>query len=84
MERTSGYLMLVKISGETATIEMEGLSAALNGMPLAMRKSMIDDQGREMALHAEITQQTGVAIYFCEPRSPWQCGSHENINGLIS
>lgn len=64
VERTSGYLMLVKMNDATATSAMEGFSAALNGMPLAMRKSMTYDQGREMARHAEITQQTGVAIYF--------------------
>lgn len=83
VERTSGYLMLVKMNDATATSAVEGFSAALNRMPLAVRKSMTYDQGREMARHAEITQKTGVAIYFCDPHSPWQRGSNENINGLI-
>lgn len=83
VERTSGYLMLVKMNDATATSAVEGFSAALNRMPLAVRKSMTYDQGREMVRHAEITQKTGVAIYFCDPHSPWQRGSNENINGLI-
>jgi len=83
VERTSGYLMLVKMRDATATSAMEGFSAALNRMPLAVRKRMTYDQGREMAKHAEITQNTGVAIYFCDPHSPWQRGSNENTNGLL-
>jgi IS30 family transposase len=83
VERTSGYLMLIKMSDATATSAVEGFSAALNRVPLAARKSMTYDQGREMTHHAEITQKTGVAIYFCDPHSPWQRGSNENINGLI-
>ncbi|MGY2293794.1 IS30 family transposase, partial [Pseudomonas sp. SDO528_S397] len=83
VERTSGYLILVKMRDATATSAVEGFSAALNSMPLEVRKSMTYDRGREMAKHAELTQKTGVAIYFCDPHSPWQRGSNENINGLI-
>ena len=36
-----------------------------------------------MALHKKLTEQTGVAVYFCDPHSPWQRGSNENINGLV-
>lgn len=82
-ERSSGYLMLIKMNDATATSAVEGFSAALNRMPLAVRKSMTYDQGREITRHAEITQKTGVAVYFCDPHSPWQRGSNENINGLI-
>lgn len=83
VERSTGYLMLVKMSDATATSAVEGFSAALNRMPVAARKTLTYDQGREMARHAEITQRTGVAVYFCDPHSPWQRGSNENINGLI-
>jgi IS30 family transposase len=83
VELSTGYLILAKMNDATATSAVEGFSAALNRMPLAARKTMTYDQGREMARHAEITQKTGVAIYFCDPHSPWQRGSNENINGLI-
>ena len=83
VERASGYVMLVNMKDATATSAVEGFSASLNRMPLAVRKSMAYDQGREMTHYAQITQKTGVAIYFCDPHSPWQRGGNENINGLI-
>jgi hypothetical protein len=49
-------------------------------MPLALRKSMGYGQGRDAtARHAK----TGVAIFLCDPHSPWRLGSNEHINGLI-
>ena len=44
---------------------------------------MTYDQGREMSRHAELTAQTGVKVYFCDPHRLWQRGTCENPNGLI-
>ena len=48
-----------------------------------MRQTLTYDRGKEMARHAELTAHTGIKVYFCDPHSPWQRGSCENINGLL-
>ena len=41
------------------------------------------DRGLELASHANFSIATDVAVFFCDPRSPWQRGSNENTNGLL-
>jgi IS30 family transposase len=36
-----------------------------------------------MAYYAELKLATGLAVYFCDPKSPWQRGTNENTNGLL-
>jgi IS30 family transposase len=83
VERTSRLVPLAKMGDATAASALAGFSAKLNSIATPMRQSMTYDQGREMSRHADLTPQTGVKVYFCDPHSPWQRGTCENTNGFI-
>jgi IS30 family transposase len=36
-----------------------------------------------MAERRRFSAETGVEVYFCDRRSPWQRGSNETANGLL-
>lgn len=83
VERTTGFVVLAKMSSASAADALESFSAALEKIPPALRKTMTYDQGREMSYHAALTLRTGVQVFFADPHSPWQRGSNENANGLL-
>ena len=83
VERSSRLVMLIKLADATAAAALEGFTTKLRSIAEPMRQTLTYDQGKEMARHAELTANTGVMVFFCDPHSPWQRGSCENTNGLI-
>jgi len=84
VERHSRFVMLIGLpTTHTADVVAEELAAKITELPAQLRRSLTWDQGREMAQHAAFTIASGVPVYFCDPRSPWQRGSNENTNGLL-
>jgi hypothetical protein len=73
VERQARYTMLVHLpQGHGAIAVRDGLEAASKTLPEHLRKSLTWDQGTELAQHRQITLATKMAIYFCDPHSPWQ------------
>ena len=84
VERSTRYAMLFTLPhGFTAERVSDALAKTVMTLPASLRRSLTWDQGPEMAGHVRFTIDTGLAVYFCDPRSPWQRGSNENTNGLL-
>ncbi len=84
VERKTRFVMLVALpKNHRADVVADALTATVKTLPVALRRSLTWDQGKEMAEHARFSVDSGVTVYFCDPRSPWQRGSNENTNGLL-
>jgi IS30 family transposase len=83
VERTTLFVALVHLSDGTAETTAQGFAHILKRFDAQMRLSMTYDQGKEMAKHGTLTEETGLKVYFAHPHSPWERGINENTNGLL-
>jgi IS30 family transposase len=61
----------------------DAIAARITTLPEQLRRSLTWDRGKELAQHVQLKIDTGVAVYFADPHSPWQRGTNENTNGLL-
>ncbi|TKB46494.1 IS30 family transposase [Ferrimonas sediminicola] len=83
VDRKSRYTVMLKLKGKDADSVNKALMAYFQALPAQLRKSLTWDRGMELAKHAELTELTGMPVYFCDAQSPWQRGTNENTNSLI-
>lgn len=83
VERSSRFVMLVGVTDKSTVSVVEALGNQVRELPRAMMDTLTWDRGMEMADHKQFTIATDVAVYFCDPRSPWQRGTNENTNRLL-
>jgi IS30 family transposase len=83
VERSSRFVLLIHLERIKSEHVVAELTRHVQTLPEQLRRSVTWDQGKEMALHANFTIDTGVQVYFCDPKSPWQRGTNENTNGLL-
>jgi IS30 family transposase len=83
VERQTRYVMLAKIANRDTHSVVTALIKQAKQLPEELYRSLTWDRGMELTDHKRFTLATDVAVYFCDPQSPWQRGSNENTNRLL-
>ena len=90
VERQTRFVMLVRLGeGRKTDHVVDQLAAHITTLPAQLRRSLTWDHGKEMAEHVRFSVDTGVAVYFCDPRSPRQRARRsarvvKTVSGLLT
>ena len=89
LPRENGYGLIPRtkngpaLGGYGAVTMANALKKTVTTLPAHLKQSLTWDRGKELSDHARFTIESGVKVFFADPRSPWQRGTNENTNGLL-
>ncbi|GJO50590.1 IS30 family transposase [Mycobacterium marinum] len=89
LPREEGYGVIPRtkngpaLAGYGAVTMASALTETITTLPEQLRRSLTWDRGKEMSEHAQFSIDSGVKVYFADPKSPWQRETNENTNGLL-
>jgi IS30 family transposase len=83
VERTTRATILVPLTTKQAEVVAKAFAREVRYLPQQLKLTLTYDRGSEMARHKLFSKQAKMAVYFADPRSPWQRGTNENTNGLV-
>lgn len=63
---------------------INALIAQVRTLPSELYRSLTWNYGKETADHQRFTLSNGIAVYFCDPSSPWHRGPNESPNDLLN
>lgn len=83
VERKSGYTLLALLADLKAPTVRQAMQTQLTALPALLRRTLTFDNGKEFAEHEQLSEATGLDVYFAKPYCAWQRGTNENTNGLL-
>lgn len=81
-ERKTRLSLISLAADKSAKMVKEAIVRALKPVSDYV-KTLTYDNGKEFALHADISEQLDAKGYFAHPYHSWERGLNENMNGLI-
>jgi len=78
VERLIRVTLLGKLPDRSAKSKTRMVVNSLSNFPPKARLTLTADNGRENTYHQEITNKTGVEVYFCHAYHAWEKGTVEN------
>lgn len=83
VERVTRLTKVTKLNSHKSKEKIAPVAKQINLFPGAIRKTLTADNGAENTNHKELTNQTGVSVFFCHAYHSWEKGTVENMVGRI-